>query len=71
MNGFWSDKHVLVTGAGGFLGSAVTARMAELGPAQTSTPSSAEVDLRDRAATLAAFEELPILWHSNAPGPRR
>ena len=58
MTGFWSDKHVLVTGAGGFLGTAVTAGLADRGPARVSTPSSTEVDLRDRAATNAMFDEL-------------
>ncbi|MCP4435880.1 MAG: GDP-L-fucose synthase [Actinomycetia bacterium] len=58
MSGFWADKHVLVTGAAGFLGTAVTKGLADRGPTRVSTPSSGDVDLRDREATRAMFESL-------------
>lgn len=58
MSGFWADKHVLVTGAAGFLGTAVTKGLADRGPTRVSTPSSSDVDLRDREATRAMVESL-------------
>ncbi len=51
MSSFWADKHVLVTGGGGFLGTAVTAGLAERGTGRVSAPDSRQVDLRDRSAT--------------------
>jgi len=58
MSEFWADKHVLVTGASGFLGTALVRALGPRGPARVSTPGSAEVDLRDRAATEAMFAAL-------------
>jgi GDP-L-fucose synthase len=58
MSDFWSGRHVLVTGAGGFLGSAVLRALEPRRAARVSTPSSAEVDLRDRAATLELVRSL-------------
>jgi len=55
MSSFWSDRRVVVTGGNGFLGSAVTAQLAEAGATSVATPSSAEYDLRDRAAVTAMF----------------
>lgn len=55
---FFDDRHVLVTGAGGFLGSAVLAGLERRGTARVSAPDSGEVDLRDRAAAEALVEEL-------------
>ena len=45
MNGI-GGRRVMVTGGGGFLGSAVTARVSEAGAAEVFVPRSAEYDLR-------------------------
>ncbi|MCB1026795.1 MAG: GDP-L-fucose synthase [Microthrixaceae bacterium] len=48
---------MLITGGTGFLGSAVQRALTPLEPAEVFTPTSAECDLRDRAATDALFAE--------------
>lgn len=53
---FWAHKRVLVTGGGGFLGQAVVEQITALAPAALCVPTSAEHDLRDRAAVSALFE---------------
>ena len=58
MSDFWSGRHVLVTGAGGFLGGAVLRALEPRRPGRVSTPSSSEVDLRDREATLELVRSL-------------
>ncbi len=55
MSTFWEGRRVLVTGGGGFLGQAVLARLALVGADTIIAPTSAEYDLRDRAATAALF----------------
>jgi GDP-L-fucose synthase len=58
MSDFWSGRHVLVTGASGFLGSAVLRALEPRRPGRVSTPTSAEVDLRDRVAALELVRSL-------------
>jgi len=47
---FWSDRRVLLTGGGGFLGSALRARIAAENPAALLAPRKRELDLLDAAA---------------------
>ena len=44
--GFWTDKRVMVTGGGGFLGRHVVARLEEAGAGAIFVPRSADYDLR-------------------------
>lgn len=46
MSEFWASRRVLITGAAGFLGSAVVRALGPRGPKELITPGSAEVDLR-------------------------
>jgi len=55
--GFWPSKRVLVTGAGGFLGRAVSDRLEQRRPDVVSTPTSADFDLRDPQQVDALFEQ--------------
>lgn len=55
MGSFWTDRRVLVTGGTGFLGGAVLRRLHDLGVREVVTPSSDDVDLRDRRATAGLF----------------
>ncbi len=52
---FWSTQRVLVTGGSGFLGRSVLDGLAARGASSVTAPSSAEFDLRDRAAVAAMF----------------
>ncbi|HEX2060315.1 MAG TPA: NAD-dependent epimerase/dehydratase family protein, partial [Thermoanaerobaculia bacterium] len=47
---FWSGRRVLVTGAHGFLGRVLCARLGEIGGVELLTPRSSELDLRDSIA---------------------
>jgi len=53
----WAKRRVLVTGGQGFLGRAVTAKLAARGARQVFAPSSADHDLRDPGAVAAMFAE--------------
>ena len=46
----WSNRRVFLTGSGGFLGSVLHRRIAELGPAALFAPRKAELDLLDGRA---------------------
>jgi GDP-L-fucose synthase len=48
--GFWRDKHVVVTGGAGFLGSFVVQRLRERGAASVFVPRSDQYDLRNLEA---------------------
>ncbi|MEA2571436.1 MAG: GDP-L-fucose synthase [Acidobacteriota bacterium] len=53
MSAFWSDKRVLLTGGGGFLGGFIRERLEREKPAAIFAPRAKELDLRDAAATRA------------------
>jgi GDP-L-fucose synthase len=53
LSGFWSDKRVLLTGGGGFLGGFIRERLERKKPAAVFAPRAKELDLRDAAATRA------------------
>jgi GDP-L-fucose synthase len=60
--GFWEDRPVVVTGGAGFVGSAVTGQLHELG-ADVSVTTSSQHDLRDPAAARAAVEGASVVVH--------
>jgi GDP-L-fucose synthase len=53
MKSFWSDRRVLLTGGGGFLGSFIRERLERERPAAIFAPRKRELDLRDAPATRA------------------
>jgi GDP-L-fucose synthase len=61
----WSERSVLVTGGGGFLGRAVCARLRRRGVERLSTPASADYDLRrpDDVARLFADTAPDLVVH--------
>ena len=59
---FWAGKAVTVTGGAGFLGSAVTRDLRDLG-AEVRIVRSAEHDLRDPAATREAVAGADVVVH--------
>jgi GDP-L-fucose synthase len=54
---FWTDKRVLVTGGGGFLGRHVVAQLREAGAEQITVPRSAEYDLRTESGVRSALAD--------------
>jgi len=54
---FWSDRKILLTGGGGFLGRVLHAGIARKSPAQLLAPRAAELDLRDAIAVRAYLGE--------------
>jgi len=54
---FWSDRRVLLTGSGGFLGRYLRARVEARKPAAIFTPRKEDLDLRDGAAVRAYIDE--------------
>ncbi len=54
---FWTNTHVLITGASGFLGTRVLAALEARLPKRVSAPTSVDYDLRDRAAVTAMFSK--------------
>ena len=59
---FWRGKAVALTGGAGFLGTAVAARLDDLG-ADTRVIRSAEADLRDPAAARRAVDGAEFVLH--------
>jgi len=53
---FWTDKRVVVTGGGGFLGSFVVKRLREFGCHSLTVPRSREFDLREKEQVNRVFE---------------
>jgi GDP-L-fucose synthase len=62
---YWSERRVLVTGAGGFLGRAVVTGLAAAGATSVATPARVEYDLRrlDRVEAVFADHEPELVIH--------
>ena len=54
---FWASSRVMVTGGGGFLGTAVVRRLGEGGARDIFVPRSAAYDLRTHDGVVAALDE--------------
>jgi GDP-L-fucose synthase len=54
---FWSDRRVMVTGGGGFLGTSVVRRLEDAGARDIFVPRSAVYDLRARDGVGAALDK--------------
>ena len=54
---FWTEKRVVVTGGGGFLGSFVVEKLRARGCRNVVVPRSKDYDLRDRDAILRLFKQ--------------
>jgi GDP-L-fucose synthase len=65
MNGFWSDKRVVVTGGNGFLGGVVCRKLTERGAADIIVPRSRDYDLTqpDDVAKLYADSDPNLVIH--------
>jgi len=65
MSDFWASRRVLVTGAGGFLGTAVRDALGPRAPKELIAPSSTEVDLRraDAVDAMVAKHRPDLIIH--------
>jgi GDP-L-fucose synthase len=54
---FWTDRRILLTGGGGFLGGFIAAELQQRNPAVLFTPRASELDLRDANAVRAYLED--------------
>ncbi len=54
---FWADKHVMVTGGAGFLGTRVVAKLQERGCRRIFVPRSRDYDLREKDDIHRALDE--------------
>jgi GDP-L-fucose synthase len=57
LSGFWFGKRVLLTGAGGFLGTFIRERLERERPAEILTPDRSSLDLREGAAVRKYLAE--------------
>jgi GDP-L-fucose synthase len=57
MANFWSDRRILLTGGGGFLGGFLAAELQQRNPGALLTPRATELDLRDANAVRAYLGE--------------
>jgi GDP-L-fucose synthase len=63
MSSFWKNKTVLVTGANGFVGRHVVAQLHTLSIKKIHTPTSKEVDFRDKNDCARAVQGVDIVIH--------
>ena len=56
----WRDKHVIVTGGAGFLGSFVFEKLEERGAVEIMVPRSKDYDLRDLNAIRQLFHDVGL-----------
>jgi len=56
VSSFWNNKHVVVTGGAGFLGSYVVDRLREVGCEHVVVPRKSEYDLTDAAAISRLYD---------------
>ena len=65
MSSFWTDKSILITGGGGFLGSALRLKLSERGATKVFSPSRREFDLtqREDVEKLFAHASFDLVLH--------